>query len=85
VHFTQDKADAIMGSLKAASGGSPSGQAAQAVQSIVGQASFANGATHAFIVGAFMMWAASVIVWIFLSVKHEELATDDSPEGMAVA
>jgi hypothetical protein len=23
-----------------------------------------------------MMWAASAIVWIFLNVKHEEMATD---------
>jgi hypothetical protein len=50
----------------------------------VGQAAFANGATAAFVVGAFMMWAASVIVWIFLNVRHEELATDDSPEGLAI-
>ena len=54
------------------------------MQNVVGQAAFTNGATHAFLVGAFMMWAASVIVWIFLNVKHEELATDDVPEGVAV-
>ncbi|MBV9831843.1 MAG: MFS transporter, partial [Marmoricola sp.] len=84
VHFTQQKADAIVSSFKAAGGSAPTGQAAANAQNLVGQAAFANGATHAFIVGAFMMWAASVIVWIFLNVKHEELATDDAPEGVAV-
>jgi EmrB/QacA subfamily drug resistance transporter len=39
-------------------------------------AAFSYGATQAFLVGAFMMWAASAIVWIFLNVKHEEMATD---------
>jgi hypothetical protein len=37
---------------------------------------FSTGATHAFIVGVFLMLAGSAIVWIFLDVKHEELATD---------
>jgi len=40
---------------------------------------FPTGATHAFIVGVFMMLAGSAVVWIFLDVKHEELATD-APE-----
>jgi hypothetical protein len=86
VHFTQEKADAIVSTFKAAGGSAPTGEAAQAMRSVVGQAAFADGATHAFIVGAFMMWAASVIVWIFLNVKHEELATDDHvAEGVVVA
>jgi hypothetical protein len=84
VHFGQDKAEAIVSSFKAAGGSAPTGQAAEAVHNVINQAAFANGATHAFIVGAFMMWAASVIVWIFLNVKHEELATDEVPEGVAV-
>ena len=32
-----------------------------------------------------MIWTASVIVWIFLDVKHEEMATDGVPEGIGVA
>ncbi|SDC71371.1 MFS transporter [Nocardioides lianchengensis] len=44
---------------------------------------FTEGATHAFLVGALMMLAASVIVWVFLDVKHAELATD-GPEGVHV-
>jgi len=43
---------------------------------ILGQASFTEGGTNAFLVGAFMIWAASLILWIFLDVSHEEMATD---------
>ena len=84
VHFSQDKADSIVSTFKSAGGSAPTGKVAETLHNLVGQAAFANGATYAFIVGAFMMWAASVIVWIFLNVKHEELATDDSPEALAV-
>jgi hypothetical protein len=44
---------------------------------------FPTGATHAFLVGVFLMLAGSAIVWLFLDVKHEELATD-APEQQAV-
>ena len=44
---------------------------------------FTEGATTAFLVGARMMLAASVVVWVFLNVKHEELATD-GPEAIHV-
>ena len=47
---------------------------------------FPIGATHAFLVGVFMMLAGSAVVWIFLDVKHEELATetpDDAPVHVA--
>ncbi len=47
---------------------------------------FPIGATHAFLVGVFMMLAGSAVVWIFLDVKHEELATetpDDVPVHVA--
>jgi EmrB/QacA subfamily drug resistance transporter len=40
---------------------------------------FPTGATHAFLVGVFMMLAGSAVVWAFLDVKHQELATD-APE-----
>ncbi len=86
VHFTQAKADAIVAAVKAATPAgapAPTGQAAQAFQDVVGQAAFTDGATHAFVTGAFMMWAASVIVWIFLNVPHEEMATDGPPEAAA--
>ncbi len=40
---------------------------------------FTEGATNAFLLGAIMMLGASVITWVFLNVKHEELATDGPP------
>jgi len=52
---------------------------------MVNQAAFTHGSTTAFMVGAFMMWTASAIVWIFLSVKHKELHVDDQVEALVVA
>jgi len=43
--------------------------------------SFPDGATHGFFIGTFMMLAGSLVVWLFLNVKHAELATD-GPEGV---
>ena len=50
------------------------------VREIVETQLFTEGATQAFLVGSLMMLGASLIVWIFLDVKHQELATD-GPEG----
>jgi EmrB/QacA subfamily drug resistance transporter len=44
---------------------------------------FAHGATTAFLVGSIMAIVGSAIIWVFLDVKHAELATD-SPEGVHV-
>jgi EmrB/QacA subfamily drug resistance transporter len=44
------------------------------------QSTFLEGATHAFLVGSIMMLGASAVIWIFLNVKHAELATD-GPEA----
>jgi EmrB/QacA subfamily drug resistance transporter len=41
---------------------------------------FADGSSSAFLVGAGMALVGSLVVWIFLNVKHEELATD-GPEA----
>jgi EmrB/QacA subfamily drug resistance transporter len=81
VSTINDKVASLMGAIVGA-GGSPQDAA---VQKVVGaQAAFTEGSTHAFLTGAFMMWAASLIVWIFLDVKHEEMATDELPEGVVV-
>ena len=57
-------------------------------QDLVGQVaylgSFTQGATAAFLVGVFLMLAGSAVVWLFLDVKHEELATDGPAEGVHV-
>ncbi len=46
---------------------------------------FTEGATNAFLLGAIMMTAASVVVWLFLNVKHTELATDGPEAATLVA
>jgi EmrB/QacA subfamily drug resistance transporter len=51
-------------------------------QLVVFQSTFTEGATHAFLVASALMLTASLIIWTFLDVKHEELATD-GPEGGA--
>lgn len=55
----------------------------QVVGQLAGLGAFPEGATSAFFVGTFMMLAGSVVVWLFLDVKHEELATD-GPEGVHI-
>ncbi|MCP3422521.1 MFS transporter [Nocardioides pinisoli] len=80
LHFAQTRADEIAPSIAAA--------APQLDQGALGQlaqlGSFTEGATMAFFVGSLMMLAASAIVWVFLDVKHEELASESAPEGVGV-
>lgn len=74
LHYINDSADKAAG---------PIAQAAtdpSLIEQAVFNVSFTEGATHAFQVGSIMMLAASAIIWIFLNVKHTELATD-GPEG----
>ncbi|MDT9591815.1 MFS transporter [Nocardioides zeae] len=70
------------------------GQAAQSAQVPADQAeglvsgaaylgAFADGSTTAFLVGAGLILVGSVVIWLFLDVKHTELATD-GPEGVHV-
>ncbi len=82
-HFTTQHLATIGSSLQTL-GGQLAGVDQGALQQQTYVAAFSFGATQAFLVGAFMMWAASAIVWIFLNVKHEEMATDAAPEGVAV-
>jgi EmrB/QacA subfamily drug resistance transporter len=57
---------------------------ATSIPDLVGQVAylgaFTQGATAAFLVGVFLMLTGSAVVWTFLDVKHEELATD-GPEA----
>ena len=81
VHFTQARTDELIPAIsQLAPQLDPS-----AVGGLAGLAGFTTGAAHAFLTGAFMIWTASAIVWIFLNVKHEEMATDGAPEGVGVA
>ncbi len=49
----------------------------------VGLGAYTDGATSAFLVGSAMILLGSLVVWLFLDVKHEELATD-GPETPVV-
>jgi hypothetical protein len=59
-----------------AQGPQPTAEQVEAMQAIAQQQVFTDGATTAFLVGSGMMLLASLVVWIFLDVKHTELATD---------
>ncbi len=83
VHFSSVRGDEIGAAVQAAgsTGGPPSEAAQAAVGTLVYQGAFTEGAVNAFLTGAFMIWTASVIVWIFLNVKHEQLATEEPAIG----
>lgn len=65
----------------AAGGQAPSPEVMEQMETIARLQIFTEGSTQAFLVGSILMLAASVVIWIFLDVKHEELATD-GPEGI---
>ena len=93
LHFAQNRAEEIApGVAQAASSAGlekamPPGDFQRLVDQLAGLGAFPTGATTAFLVGSLMMLAASAIVWLFLDVKHEELATEatEAPEGIPVA
>ncbi|MFC4786854.1 MFS transporter [Nocardioides sp. MAHUQ-72] len=87
LHFTNTRADEIGPGLAQAAQGAGIDPTAQVpgtslsfLQAAGFQATFTEGATHAFLVGSGMILLASLLIWVFLDVKHEELATD-GPEG----
>jgi hypothetical protein len=45
---------------------------------------FAYGSTHAFIVGAIMIWVGAIIAVLFMRVSHEELNDTEVSEAVAV-
>ncbi len=59
----------------------PSDKEISILQEIARWQVFTDAATTSFVVGAGLMLLGSIIVWVFLDVKHEELATDgaDAP------
>jgi EmrB/QacA subfamily drug resistance transporter len=84
VHFTSDKVASLSASAQSAASGAVDPDKAQQVQTLIGQVAFTEGATHAFLTGAGMIWLGTVIVLVFLNAKHEDLATDEVPEGVGV-
>ncbi|MFC7361406.1 MFS transporter [Nocardioides astragali] len=77
----KDRGADLAGAAAAAGGQAPSPEVAEQMQRIAELQIFTEGSTQAFLVGSILMLAASVVIWIFLDVKHEELATD-GPEGV---
>lgn len=90
LHFVNSRADEVGPALMKATadaGIDPAtqvpGTAFSFIEAAGFQATFTEGATHAFLAGSAMILLASAIVWIFLTVPHRELATD-GPEGVHV-
>ncbi len=80
LHFAQGRADELAPAIaRAAPDLDPA-----ALGQLASLGSFTEGAAMAFFVGSLMMLAASAIVWLFLDVEHEELATETAPEGVGV-
>jgi EmrB/QacA subfamily drug resistance transporter len=85
VHFTSDKVTSLVTAAKAAApAGGADPEQIQKMQTLIGHVAFTQGATHAFLTGAGMIWLGTLIVVLFLNVKHQELATDEAPEGVHV-
>jgi EmrB/QacA subfamily drug resistance transporter len=80
-HFATQHAEKIGPAI--AQAGTQAGFDPTQIAQVIQLGSFPSGATHAFIIGGFLMLAASLVVWLFLNVKKEELATD-GPEAVHV-
>lgn len=78
LHFTNNRVDELARPLGEA------GLPPEALEYGSFLGSFTDGATSAFFVGSLMMLAASAVIWIFLNVKHTELATDGPEAGVHV-
>jgi EmrB/QacA subfamily drug resistance transporter len=88
VHFLQSKALELGTAAKSAAaqaGGAPDPSKLHALQQMIARVSFTEGATHAFLTGAAMIWLGTLIVLLFLKVKHEDLNTDDTTVSAEVA
>ena len=83
LHFTNSRGTEVAGQLAGGlqqAGIDPSATVPGTDQSYLDgslfYATFTHGATHAFLIGSLMMLAASAVIWLFLNVKHTELAAD---------
>jgi EmrB/QacA subfamily drug resistance transporter len=83
LHFVNNRTDAVAPALLAATrsaGIDPAmpvpGTSLTFIQAASFQSSFTEGATHAFLTGSVMILLGSAVVWVFLNVRHAELATD---------
>lgn len=76
LHFSTQRAEDIAPQLAAAAQQGHVPMTPDQIGQLAGLSGFAHGATTAFLVGSAMMLVASTIVWLFLDVKHEDLAQD---------
>ena len=86
VHTTTTKAQELGAGAAAIAhqaGGAASAAQVHATKALVGQVAFTEGATHAFLTGAGMVWLGTLILLVFMNVKHQELATDDEATVVA--
>jgi EmrB/QacA subfamily drug resistance transporter len=86
VHATNAKVSEIFDQAKSlVTPGGPAGEAAaKSFQNDAVQAAFAYGSTHAFMVGAIMIWIGALIVFLFMDVSHEEINDTEVPAGVGV-
>jgi EmrB/QacA subfamily drug resistance transporter len=75
-HVFSSTEDRISAATAAAGGPAPDPSTLEALKEIITLQVFANGAADAFLVGSVMALASSLVIWFFLDVKHDELATD---------
>ena len=78
--MTSTATDLQAQAAQASQGQSVPAAVVQEAQRIAGLQVFTDGATSAFLVGSVMALVGSLVIWLFLDVKHEELATD-GPEA----
>jgi EmrB/QacA subfamily drug resistance transporter len=86
LHFTSGRAAELGPQLaeQAQKMGVPDDKIASLVRGATYLGAYTDGATNAFLVGSAMILLGSLIVWVFLDVKHEELATDGPEAGVHV-
>ncbi|UYM04723.1 DHA2 family efflux MFS transporter permease subunit [Solicola gregarius] len=86
VNATKDKANEIAAGAQKLMAQLPGGESGpvKEFQEAVGNVAFAHGATLAFVVGAGMMLAGSLITLLFLNASHEEI-NDNEGEAEPVA
>ncbi len=86
LHFTSSRAAELGPQL--ADAAQKMGVPGDKIQSLVSGATYlgayTDGATNAFLVGSGMILLGSLVVWLFLDVKHDELATDGPEAGVHV-
>jgi EmrB/QacA subfamily drug resistance transporter len=84
VHATTAKAQQITASAQAAAAHHGTALTQSFPQSVVNVA-FAYGSTHAFVVGACMIWIGSIIAFMFMRVSHQEINDNEASEPVLVA